>query len=64
MVKEDFVLRKLTIIVFITASEYFAIRFAETPYNETFQNYFSTYFTIANLTTYALVLSIQNKVKK
>ncbi|KAG2236949.1 nucleoside transporter-domain-containing protein [Thamnidium elegans] len=47
--------------VFITASEYFAKRFASTPYEETFQNYFSTYFTITNLFTFALILFLQNK---
>lgn len=48
--------------MFITASEYFAHRFAKTPYEETFQNYFSTYFTITNLFTFALILYMQNKV--
>lgn len=47
--------------VFITASEYFARRFAGTPYEETFQNYFSTYSTITNLLTFAFILWIQNK---
>ncbi|GAN00695.1 equilibrative nucleoside transporter 1 isoform X1 [Mucor ambiguus] len=47
--------------VFITASEYFARRFAETPYEEKFQNYFSTYFTITNLLTFVLILYMQNK---
>ncbi|KAG2190008.1 hypothetical protein INT46_005690 [Mucor plumbeus] len=47
--------------VFITASEYFARRFAETPYEERFQNYFSTYFTITNLMTFVLILYMQNK---
>lgn len=50
------------ILVFITASEYFARRFAETPYEEKFQNYFSTYFTITNLLTFVLILYMQNKV--
>lgn len=52
------------ILVFITASEYFARRFAETPYEEKFQNYFSTYFTITNLLTFVLILYMQNKVSK
>ncbi|KAI9480974.1 MAG: nucleoside transporter-domain-containing protein [Benjaminiella poitrasii] len=47
--------------VFITASEYFAKRFSGTPYEETFQNYFSTYFTITNLLTFVLVIYMQNK---
>ncbi|CAO0796376.1 unnamed protein product [Mucor circinelloides] len=47
--------------VFITASEYFARRFAATPYEEKFQNYFSTYFTITNLLTFVLILYMQNK---
>lgn len=47
--------------VFITASEYFARRFAGTPYEETFQNYFSTYSTITNLVTFAFILWIQNR---
>ncbi|KAI8385692.1 nucleoside transporter-domain-containing protein [Blakeslea trispora] len=47
--------------VFITASEYFAKRFAGTPYEETFQSYFSTYFTITNLVTFMLILWTQNK---
>ncbi|KAL9554267.1 hypothetical protein MBANPS3_002907 [Mucor bainieri] len=50
--------------VFITASEYFARRFAETPYEEKFQNYFSTYFTITNLLTFVLILYMQNKVSE
>ncbi|CDS03912.1 hypothetical protein LRAMOSA06867 [Lichtheimia ramosa] len=42
--------------VFITASEYFVKRFADTPYAETFQNYFSTSFTATNLALFGLLL--------
>ncbi|KAL1936478.1 hypothetical protein VTP01DRAFT_612 [Rhizomucor pusillus] len=42
--------------VFITASEFFARRFAGTQYAETFQNYFSTYFTATNLFIFAILL--------
>ncbi|KAG2182695.1 hypothetical protein INT44_005675 [Umbelopsis vinacea] len=42
--------------VFITASTFFASRFAQTPYGETFQNYFSTYFTVSNLAFFAYAL--------
>lgn len=51
-------------LVFITASEYFARRFADTPYGETFQNYFSTYFTATNLVIFALMLWRQSKVRR
>ncbi|KAI7906488.1 nucleoside transporter-domain-containing protein [Cokeromyces recurvatus] len=47
--------------VFITASEYFAKRFSGTPYEETFQNYFSTNFTNTNLLTFVFVIYMQNK---
>ncbi|CAO3668133.1 unnamed protein product [Rhizopus stolonifer] len=47
--------------VFITASEFFAKRFAETIYKETFQNYFSTYSTFTNFLTFIIVLWLQNK---
>ncbi|KAI9278069.1 nucleoside transporter-domain-containing protein [Sporodiniella umbellata] len=47
--------------VFITASEFFAKRFAETEYKESFQNYFSTYSTISNFLTFVIVLWAQNK---
>ncbi|CEG83551.1 hypothetical protein RMATCC62417_17453 [Rhizopus microsporus] len=47
--------------VFITASEFFVKRFAETPYQETFQNYFSTYSTLTNFLTFIIVLWLQNK---
>ncbi|KAG0801993.1 hypothetical protein G6F57_004406 [Rhizopus arrhizus] len=47
--------------VFITASEFFAKRFAGTIYEERFQNYFSTYSTLTNLLTFILVLWLQSK---
>ncbi|KAI8577593.1 hypothetical protein K450DRAFT_282521 [Umbelopsis ramanniana AG] len=47
--------------VFITASTFFASRFAQTPYGETFQNYFSTYFTVSNLAFFAYALWKQKK---
>ncbi|KAG2224609.1 hypothetical protein INT45_003749 [Circinella minor] len=47
--------------VFITASEYFAKRFAGSSYDETFQNYFSTYFTAANLIVFTYLLWQQSK---
>ncbi|KAG2183405.1 hypothetical protein INT43_006411 [Umbelopsis isabellina] len=47
--------------VFITASTFFANRFAQTPYAETFQNYFSTYFTASSLLTFAYALWSQKK---
>lgn len=50
--------------VFITASEYFAKRFAGSPYEETFQNYFSTYSTTTNLFTFVFILWIQNRVNE
>lgn len=49
-------------IVFITASEYFLKRFADTPYAETFQNYFSTSFTATNLALFGLLLWRQSNV--
>lgn len=49
-------------VVFITASEYFAKRFADTPYAETFQNYFSTSFTATNLALFGLLLWRQSNV--
>ncbi|KAI8993159.1 nucleoside transporter-domain-containing protein [Pilobolus umbonatus] len=48
-------------LVFITASEYFAKRFAGTDYGETFQNYFSTYSNTANLVTFIITFWLQNK---
>ncbi|KAL0077443.1 nucleoside transporter-domain-containing protein [Phycomyces blakesleeanus] len=47
--------------VFITASEYFAKRFEGSGYEGTFQNYFSTSFTIANLVCFAMLLWKQSK---
>ncbi|CAM0143148.1 unnamed protein product [Umbelopsis sp. WA50703] len=47
--------------VFITASTFFAKRFAQTPYEETFQNYFSTYFTASSLLTFTYALWSQKK---
>ncbi|KAI8875598.1 hypothetical protein K501DRAFT_233441 [Backusella circina FSU 941] len=47
--------------VFITASEFFANRYAGTIYEETFQNYFSTYSTAANLLIFVLILWLQNR---
>ena len=52
----------LLLLVFITASEYFARRFTGSTYDETFQNYFSTYFTAANLLVFTYLLWQQSKV--
>ncbi|CAO3628407.1 unnamed protein product [Cunninghamella blakesleeana] len=48
--------------VFITASEYFATRFSGSIYEETFQSYFSTYFTITNMLCYLYILWRQSKL--
>ncbi|ORZ09017.1 nucleoside transporter-domain-containing protein [Absidia repens] len=42
--------------VFITASEYFADRFIGSIYQENFQSYFSTYFTVTNMTFFIYLL--------
>ncbi|KAI9272776.1 nucleoside transporter-domain-containing protein [Phascolomyces articulosus] len=47
--------------VFITASEYFARRFAGTSYDENFQNYFSICFTATNLLVFTYLLWQQSK---
>ncbi|KAI9306145.1 nucleoside transporter-domain-containing protein [Cunninghamella echinulata] len=47
--------------VFITASEYFANRFSGSIYEETFQSYFSTYFTITNMLCFLYILWRQSK---
>ncbi|KAI9497669.1 nucleoside transporter-domain-containing protein [Zychaea mexicana] len=47
--------------VFITASEFFAKRFAGSSYDETFQNYFSISFTATNLLCFAYLLRKQSE---
>ncbi|CAO3646216.1 unnamed protein product [Cunninghamella echinulata] len=47
--------------VFITASEYFANCFSGSIYEETFQSYFSTYFTITNMLCFLYILWRQSK---
>ncbi|OAD02518.1 hypothetical protein MUCCIDRAFT_111907 [Mucor lusitanicus CBS 277.49] len=42
--------------VFITASDYFSTRFAGSPYQDSFQNYFSAYFNCSNLVSLAVLL--------
>ncbi|KAI8059198.1 hypothetical protein BC940DRAFT_181052 [Gongronella butleri] len=42
--------------VFITASEFFMHRFAGSEYQETFQSYFSTYFTTTNLIMFVYLI--------
>ncbi|KAK4509818.1 uncharacterized protein ATC70_007122 [Mucor velutinosus] len=47
--------------VFITASDYFSTRFAGSPYQDSFQNYFSAYFNCSNLVSLAVLLWIRQK---
>ncbi|KAL9538513.1 hypothetical protein MBANPS3_010871 [Mucor bainieri] len=47
--------------VFITASDYFSTRFAGSPYQDSFQNYFSAYFNCSNLVSLAALLWIRQK---
>ncbi|KAF1806901.1 nucleoside transporter-domain-containing protein [Mucor lusitanicus] len=47
--------------VFITASDYFSTRFAGSPYQDSFQNYFSAYFNCSNLVSLAVLLWVRQK---
>ncbi|CAO3611576.1 unnamed protein product [Mucor fragilis] len=47
--------------VFITASDYFSTRFAGSPYQDSFQNYFSAYFNCSNLVSLGVLLWIRQK---
>ncbi|ORX53550.1 hypothetical protein DM01DRAFT_1336097 [Hesseltinella vesiculosa] len=42
--------------VFITASDYFSHRFENTLYQDTFQSYFSSYFTTTNLVCFVFLI--------
>jgi hypothetical protein len=52
----DWVCANALLLVFITASEYFAGRFKGSSHQEDFQSYFSTYFTVTNMVVFVYVL--------
>ncbi|KAJ1989914.1 hypothetical protein H4R33_001912 [Dimargaris cristalligena] len=49
--------------VFITASEFFRVKFAGSPYQMNFQNWFSTSYTLTNLVVIAVCISQQHRIK-
>ncbi len=48
---------------FITASYYFADRFCGTPYEDTFENFFSITFTLSQTIGLALAIKYEDKIK-
>jgi equilibrative nucleoside transporter 1/2/3 len=50
-------------VVFITASDYFALRFTSSGYETTFQNHFSAWFNCSNLISLALLMLYKRPVR-